>query len=162
MIMSPIQKVILLVDVKNLGGRGQVVEVSSGYARNFLLPKNLAKFVSEKELEIIGKQQVEQEKRRARQIEHAKKLAKTLSTASLDLSAAASPEGKLYAGLKAEDILDKLKQGIPGLPGNIKLLDYIPFKEIGEHKVKIKLADEIEAEVKIVIHKQSGYQEKTA
>jgi len=144
-------KVILKEDVKNLGSMGSVVNVAEGYARNYLIPRNLAAEASLKNIK-----RLEHEKNII--LEKAKKIKKTadelaikLSNITLSIEATAGEDGKLFGSVTAMDIATALsKQGMEVDKRKIIIEDE-PIKRLGKYNVYIKLHPEITTTVNLEV-----------
>ncbi|MBR5500548.1 MAG: 50S ribosomal protein L9 [Clostridia bacterium] len=102
-------KVILLKDVKDLGKKDQIVEVSDGYGKNFLVPRGIAKIATAGSInEAIDKQKA-QEAKKARELAQAKELAGVIATKRVVLKAKLGENGKLFGAISAKDIADAMK-----------------------------------------------------
>jgi len=145
-------KIILLQDVKSLGKRGEIKEVSDGYARNFLFPKKLAQMATPeivKKTEAQEKQRVEKEKE---EIGKKKKLAESLQGKKFTIKAK-DKKGKLFGSITAKQISEKLAEN--GFVIWEKCLNIAkPIKELGEHKIKIDLGDGIATEFDLIVEKE--------
>jgi len=142
-------KVILLQDVKSIGKRGAIKEVSDGYARNFLFPKKLAEVAmpgSIKKIEDIQKKQLETENIMLNKL---KETAKEINGQEFVIEAK-DKDGKLFGSINAKDILVKLKEkNLPVEAKNIVLPHQI--KEVGEYAIGLDFGHNIKASVKVVI-----------
>lgn len=142
-------KVILLQDVKNIGKRGAIKEVSNGYARNFLFPKKLAEIAmpgSIKKIEDMQKKQIETENI---MLEKLRGVAKGIDGQEFVIEAK-DKDGKLFGSINAKDILNKLKErDLPVEAKNIVLPHQI--KEVGEYVIGLDFGHNIKASVKVVI-----------
>lgn len=144
-------KVILTQDVKSQGKKGQLINVSDGYARNFLLPKGLAveadatamNDLKNKESSRLHK--IELEKQAANDI------AKKLETITVKLQAKAGADGRLYGSVTSLDIANALEEQhkIQVDKRKIQLSD--PLKTFGVHTVTVKLYTEITGKINVVI-----------
>ncbi|MBQ4116024.1 MAG: 50S ribosomal protein L9 [Clostridia bacterium] len=144
-------KVILTQDVKSQGKKGQLINVSDGYARNFLLPKGLAveadatamNDLKNKESSRLHK--IELEKQAANDI------AKKLETITVKLQAKAGADGRLYGSVTSLDIANALEEQhkIQVDKRKIQLSD--PLKTFGVHTVSVKLYTEITGKINVVI-----------
>lgn len=145
-------RVILLKDVKSVGKKGDIVEVADGYGRNFLIPRNLGMAASEDTVKVV-QERLEQD-RRKNEAAHARAeaLAKKLEGLTLKFDLPATSSGKLYASLKEEEILAKLKKEEPRLPPETKLLTLDPIKQAGEHELAVGILDGVKTKVKIIIN----------
>lgn len=139
--------VILLKDVAELGGKGDIVDVSNGYARNYLLPKKLAMKATTgaiKQAERLRQQRIEAEVK-AKQA--AEELARNLVGSRIVVAARAGDEGQLFGSVGAHDIAEAVKK-FSGVEVANSII-HIPsaIKEIGLHEVTIKPHDEVEFSV---------------
>ena len=136
--------VILLKDVADLGGKGDIVEVSSGYARNYLLPKHMAMKATEgaiKQADKLRQQRIETEMKLKTVAEE---LARNLVGSRVVIAARASDEGKLFGSVGTHDIAEAIKKfsGVDVASGIIRIPDAI--KEIGLHEVMLRPHPEVE------------------
>ena len=144
-------KVVLLADVKGQGKKGQVVNVSDGYARNFLFPKNLATPADNKILnEIKGKEEsklhkIEMEKKAAQET------AEKLKTATVKITAQAGSDGRMYGTVTAKEIAEQLKKqfGIEVDRRKINLAD--PIRAFGTYLADVKLYPEITGQLRVSV-----------
>jgi len=144
-------KVVLLKDVKGQGKAGQVVEVSDGYARNFLLPKKLAVEADAKALNEIKNKEAAQkfkiETERAKALETAKKLESTI----LRIKMASGGDGKLYGSVTSKDIAEKLAAefGIEIDKRKIELDN--PIKAYGSYTIPVKLYNDVTGKINVIV-----------
>lgn len=144
-------KVILLADVKGKGKKDQVIEVSDGYARNFLFSKKLAVEADTKALnELKGREASKQHKHDVAKAS-AEEIAKRLETVVLSLSRKAGADNKLYGAVTAKEIVQQLK-----LEHNIdidkkKLSMENPIKAFGTYKIKAKLFSDVSATITVQV-----------
>lgn len=101
-------KVILNQDVKGQGKKGDLIEVSDGYARNFLLPKNLAKEATKENVNILKGQQESREYREKKELEEAKDIAAKIGEISVKLQAKSGDNGKLFGSITSKDVSEAL------------------------------------------------------
>lgn len=143
-------QVVLRDDVENLGHSGELVRVKPGYARNYLLPRGLAAIATHGNVA-----QIEHEKEMA--LKRAKKLrasaedrASELGKVSVEISAQAGENEKLFGSVGAKDIAEALEaQGVEVDRKKIQLAE--PIKELGEYDVPIKLGYEVSAAIKVKV-----------
>ena len=133
-------EVILLQRVEKLGKMGEIVNVRPGYARNFLLPKQVALRATKENISHFEKEKGALEKLNLSHIEEAEILAKRLEGAMVTLIRQASEAGQLYGSVSARDIAEALKQELV-TKNNIKI-DH-PIKTIGIHAVRAQLHPEV-------------------
>lgn len=142
------QTLILLQNVTHLGKTGDVVEVRAGYARNYLVPQGLAIFATPHNLRIV-----EQHKRRAREMEAARRselmnLAAQLNQKSITIEANANPEGYLYGSVNADQIATVLRSANLAVAEEMVRIEG-PLKELGQYTIKLALGMDIESEINL-------------
>lgn len=103
-------QVLLLADVKGFGKKGEIVNASDGYARNYLFPRNLAKEVTPAVLKAIEQEQEAKERRRAREEQEAAELGAKLSKLTVTLAAKAGEGGRLFGSITSKDIAQALAE----------------------------------------------------
>ena len=146
----PKQKLLLKSDVAHVGKAGEVVEVSMGFSRNFLLPEKLAVVATED----IVKRRQGSEARRKKNFEvkraDAELLAKKLVDLSVTIQAAAGPDGTLYGSVGPREIAKALAaEGVSVTAEAIDLAE--PLKEAGTHTVPVRLHPEVASTVRVWI-----------
>jgi large subunit ribosomal protein L9 len=133
-------KVILKKEVPRLGLKGEVKEVSDGYARNFLIPHGLAEILSKHSLHMVKAQQNKQVRQKKKQVVRKSKLATKLKGKIITISTKTDETGTLYSGLNQKAIAEELvKQKYDIDPSDIDLKE--PIKKIGEYPLSLKLVD---------------------
>ena len=150
-------KVILLQDVENLGKKYEVKEVKDGYARNFLMPKNLVKLADKKNLAWLESQKEVIEKEAEEDLKLAQELASKLDDMEIPVSVKVGDEGQLFESVNNAKIAEKLKEmGFEVKKSQIKLEE--PIKTAGEFPVKINLDHNLEVEIKVIVsgEKEAG------
>ena len=144
-------KVILRKSVNDLGREGEVVEVKPGYARNFLLPQNLAQVVSSGALGELNKRKVKLEQKRGKELDHLKAIAEQIDGKEVVVAMDTGGEGKLYGAVHAANIAAGLK-GSLGVDVDKHKIDLIdPIKQIGEYEVTVKLLKDIRPKIKVKV-----------
>lgn len=144
------KEVILMEDVPGLGYTGDLVRVSPGYARNYLLPRNLAAPATDATRKRVEKRKVEAEARRAQHREAALAVAERIKALTLNLKVKAGTEGKLFGSVTALDIVGALKtQAVEVEKQQVVIGEAI--KSVGDHKVTIKLMQDVSAELKVLV-----------
>ncbi len=144
-------KVILLQDVKALGKKGDMVEVSDGYARNFILPKKVGVEANEVNKNDLKLQKANQEKVAKEQYEAAVALGKELEELTVNLSVKAGENGKVFGSITAKEIAQELKKqhGKEVDKKKIQLSDAI--KNIGTFDVSVKLHTKVTASLRVKV-----------
>ena len=141
-------KVVLLQDVKALGKKGDVVEVSEGYARNFLLGRKYAVEATAANLNTLKLQKANADKIAAQQLAEAQETADKLSKVSVTVAIKAGGNGKAFGSVSSKEIAQALEdQGVVIDKKKIVLPDAI--KEFGKYDVKVKLHKDVAATVNV-------------
>ena len=131
-------KVILLADVKKLVKKDQIIEVSDGYAVNFLFPRRLAVQVTKKSVEVLDNQQEERKELAAKMKADAEALAKKLDDITLTFKVKTGREGKLFGAISLKQVAEELaKLGIE--IDKRKFVDKGPLDELGFHHIGVEL-----------------------
>lgn len=148
-------RVILCSDVKGQGKKDQIVEVSDGYARNFLFPKKLAVPADSKALNDIKNKEASKQHKVDVEIDNAKALAKKLEELVVVFEYAAGPDKKLYGSVTAKDIAEELKKkhGVDIDKRKIALAE--PIKAFGDFKADVKLYSDISGKINIRVTAKS-------
>lgn len=141
-------EIILREDVDKVGQRGQVVKVADGYARNYLLPKRLAVLANESNKKIVEQERNAWLRREATLKNEAEDLGRLLSGVSVTISQRAGEEGQLFGSVTAKDIADALEQQKFNIDRRKIQLDE-NIRQVGEHKVPVRLHREVTAEVTV-------------
>ena len=146
-------KVLLLKDVYNLGRAGEVKKVADGYGRNFLLPQKLAVLATVGALKQVEKIQAAAEKQRLMLNEEMGGLAEQISALELTFKAKVGETGKLYGSITQQSIIDAINEK---LHSNLDrhLLETQPLREVGEHKVRVRLTFDLVPEVKVIVESE--------
>jgi len=131
-------KVLLLQDVKKIGKKGEVKEVSSGLARNSLLPKGLAKEATVSVLKQYKKIQEDKSASQNARDEKIHSLLDRLKNTTITITRKANTNGGLFGKIGAKEIIDFLKQKKIVIPQQAIILDE-PIKELGEYAIKISM-----------------------
>ena len=132
-------KVILLADVKKLGKKDQTIEVSDGYANNFLFPRHLAVQVTKKSVEVLENQQEQRRENDAKMKADAQELAKQLDTITLEFKVKTGREGKLFGAISLKQVAEELnKQYGIGIDKR-KFVDKGPLDQLGYFHLGVEL-----------------------
>ena len=148
-------KLILVESIHRLGEAGDLVSVKPGFARNFLLPQGKALLATESRVkEFEHKRRIAEEKA-ARELKDLQAVKKALEALRIEVGARAGESGKLFGSVTAAQIAEKVEAaGIKIDRRRIDLRD--PIKEVGEHKVSVKLLRELAASLTIVVVAEGG------
>ena len=144
-------KVILLQDVKGQGKSGDLIKVSDGYARNFLLPRNLAIEANEKNLQELKKQEKKREKQREKEIAEAKAIQEKLGGFLVKIAARSGAGGKLFGAVTSKEIAEALKEQHGVSVEKNKIVQAEPIKTFGSYEVKVKLGHEMTGIINLLV-----------
>ncbi len=142
-------KVILMQDVKALGKKGQTVEVSDGYARNFILPRKLGIEANAKNMNDLRLQKAHEEKVAKEQLEEAKAMAAKIEGLSVELSIKSGKDGRTFGSVSSKEIASAFKEqhGIELDKKKISLNE--PIRTVGTSIVNVKLHREVTAKLTV-------------
>lgn len=143
-------KVILIKDVASVGKAGDLVNASDGYARNFLIPRELAKKASGKNIQDLEREREAAARRAHKESKATQALVEGLDGVTCHISRKVGQQDKLFGSVTAKDIRDALSdQGIEIDKKDIILEE--PIKSLGEFSVKIKVHPGMSADIKVVV-----------
>ena len=144
-------QVVLLEDVKSLGKKGQIVNVNDGYARNFILKKNLGVEATAKNLNDLKLQKANAEKIVAEQLAAAKELAEKLEGMSVTLSMKAGEGGKAFGSVSGKEIAAAAKEQLNLEIDKKKLVLPEAIKTFGTHEVPVKLHKDVTGKLTVKV-----------
>ena len=144
-------QVILKQDVEKIGQRGDIVDVSRGYVRNFLVPRGLAEVATPTKMEEAQRRMAEAEERNRRMAERASEIAETLNKSVITIEARTGEDERLFGSITAANIASAIERarGVRIDRRRIKLAE--PIKSLGTHQVPIQVHGDIEASVKVIV-----------
>jgi large subunit ribosomal protein L9 len=142
-------EIILVQDVKALGKKGEIVKVSDGYARNFILPKKLGLEATKQNLYDLKVQKDAELKKQKELLDEAKALAKKLEEVAIKVSIKAGEGGRTFGSVSSKEIAAALKEqfGLDLDKKKLQLAD--PIKNAGSYTVSVKLHPQVTAEMKV-------------
>jgi large subunit ribosomal protein L9 len=143
-------KVILLQEVEKLGKKYETREVKDGYARNFLIPRKLAKLATKEAVKWAEIQKEILAKKSEVELESVQEVATKIDGLELPIVVKIGEEGQLFEKITAQKISEKMKEVGFDIKKNQIILGE-PIEEAGEYPIKIKLAHNLEAEIRVII-----------
>ncbi len=149
-------KVILLSDVYKHGVAGEVIEVADGFARNWLLPKNLARKATPAALKQAESLRAQAATRKAALDQRLNELARQIDGVELFFGRRASPTGKLFGSVTTSEIADALNTKT-GIDINRRRISQTALREIGTHEVPVRLGSEIAPMLKVTIVREEDF-----
>ena len=142
-------KVILLADVKKLGKKDQTIEVSDGYANNFLFPRHLAVQVTKKSVEVLENQQEQRRENDAKMKADAQELAKQLDTITLEFKVKTGREGKLFGAISLKQVAEELNKQYGIDIDKRKFVDKGPLDQLGYFHLGVELYKGVLGKVRV-------------
>jgi large subunit ribosomal protein L9 len=144
-------KVILLQDVKSLGKKGQIVDVSDGYARNYVLPKKVGVEATDKNKNELKLQKQHEDKLAAQRLAEAKELAARLDTLTIQVTMKAGENGKVFGSVASKEIAEQANKQHGLTLDKKKIVLEEPIKSFGTHEVAIKLHPEVTGKLHVQV-----------
>ena len=144
-------KLLFLEDVIPTARAGDIKEVKNGFARNYLIPKQLAVIASEHEINRAKKLRDEAQKRRALEIEEWKKLLVDIEKTTLELEVRCGPTGRLYGSVTSSMIAEKLEKSIERYVDRKSIKIKSPIRTIGKYKITTHFFEDITAEITVSV-----------
>jgi len=147
-------RVILLRDVKDVGKRFDVKDVSDGFARNFLFPGKLAEAATPSALRALEAKRLEREKEESESLKHFAALAERLKERSLIFPVKATDEGAVFGSVTKEMILSALRDAKLLTKERLEIHMDHPLKKLGEHKIEVSLKKGEKAVIRVTLQRQ--------
>ncbi|MDA8925441.1 50S ribosomal protein L9 [Gammaproteobacteria bacterium] len=144
-------KIILLDKIQKLGGIGDVVDVSSGYARNFLIPKKKAMFASEDNLKYVESRKSELAAASADEMAKAQGLADSISGSKVEIKVQVTEEGALYGSVGTREISDAFSAIDLDVDKSVVQLPEGPLKELGDYSITLLFHPEVSCIVEVSV-----------
>ena len=144
-------KVVLFEDVKSLGKKDDIVEVSDGYARNFIFKKKLGAEATPKALNDLKLKKQNDEKVAAEKLADAKEFAAKLADLSVEVKIRAGQDGRAFGAVSTKEIATAAKEQLDVEIDKHKLVLKDPIKALGTYSVPVKLHPQVTAELKVIV-----------
>jgi large subunit ribosomal protein L9 len=144
-------QVILLEDLAGKGVAGEVVKVANGYARNYLLPRNIAIPATDANVKSLEHRRAKLAERKTQSIEQAEALKAKIDSQSITFEARSGEGGRLFGSITSQDVADAIQEHFDVFIDKRKITDGTPIKSIGVHSVSIKLYSEVTAVMRILV-----------
>ena len=143
-------KVILLQDVKKMGKKGDGIEASDGYARNYLFPRKLAEEATANALHVVNAKKENERKKKLAELEAAQKLAAELKGKEVTINAKAGDNGRLFGAITNKDVAEVINSQF-NLSIDKKKIVVNTIKVAGTYEVEVKLYPEVSTKMKVNI-----------
>ena len=147
-------KLLLVEDVESLGWLGDIVEVKTGYARNYLVPQGLAVVPTEANIQSLADEKARRAEVRRLEYEQKEQLATSLEGAEVVLAAKANELGHLFGSVAERDIAENLRQQGFAVQDAMVRMPNGHIKELGTHDIPLKIAADLKASVRVVVVSQ--------
>jgi len=144
-------KVILLADVKGQGKKNDVIEVSDGYGKNFLIPRKLAKVADAQSLNDVKVKEAARLYRIETEKKEAQELAAKLKEILVKIPASSGADGRLYGSITSKDIVERLQADFSISIDKRKLVLSDPIKAYGKYEVEVKLYPEVVGKIFVLV-----------
>ncbi len=144
-------KVILLKDIKGTGKKGEIINASDGHARNYLLPRGLAKEATQGNVNALNKKKAAKEREEKELLDKAKDMEARLAKLEIVVKGKAGEGGRLFGSITSMDIAKALKKDHKLSVDKRKIIMEGHIKEMGMHEVEIKLHPEVVAKLKVKV-----------
>jgi large subunit ribosomal protein L9 len=144
-------QVILRQDVDKIGRRGEIVDVSRGYVRNFLVPRGLAEMATPGKLEEVRHEMEEAEERDRRMAEKASEIAEILNKSVITIEARTGEDERLFGSVTAANIASAIERARDVRIDRRRIRLDEPIKSLGTHQVLIQVHGDVEASVKVIV-----------
>ena len=144
-------KVILLADVKGQGKKNDVIEVSDGYGKNFLIPRKLAKVADAQSLNDVKVKEAARVYRIETERKEAQALAEKLKTLIVKIPASSGADGRLYGSITSKDIVERLQSDHGIVIDKRKLVMGDPVKAYGKYEIDVKLYTEVTGKINLLV-----------
>jgi large subunit ribosomal protein L9 len=144
-------QVILKQDVDKIGRRGEIIDVSRGYVRNFLVPRGLAEMATPGKLEEVRHEMEEAEERDRRMAERASEIAGILNKSVITIEARTGEDERLFGSVTAANIASAIERARDVRIDRRRIRLDEPIKSLGTHQVPIQVHGDVEASVKVIV-----------
>jgi len=144
-------KLILLEDVKSVGKKGQLINASDGYAKNFLLPRKLAVEATKSNINDLELKQKADDKRKKQELEEAQEIAKALENKAIIIAVKTGEHGKLFGSVTNKEVAEEIIKQTGIAIDKKKVSIGEPIKMVGEMTALVKLHPKVTAEVTIKV-----------
>ncbi|HDD64587.1 MAG TPA: 50S ribosomal protein L9 [Firmicutes bacterium] len=142
-------KVIFLKDFENKGKRGEIKEVKDGFARNFLIPQQIAIEATPSNIRMIEEMEKVAKRKREKKLKQAKEIKKKLKETSITINIKAGQDDKLFGAITSEMIAEAIKKQTNLEIDRHQIVLEEPIKKLGIYKIPVRLAEGIEGEIKV-------------
>jgi ribosomal protein L9 len=144
-------KVILKEDIKGVGKKGDVINASDGYARNYLLPRGFGAEASEGNMAMLNEKKSSERFKKANELQEARDLAKKLSGITVRFKVKTGDNGRLFGSITSKDIADQIKTQHKIEVEKRKIVLDEPIKSAGVYNIEVKVYPDVSAKLKVEV-----------
>jgi large subunit ribosomal protein L9 len=144
-------QVILLESLEGKGAAGEVIKVADGYARNYLLPRNIAIPATDSNMRTLEHRRAKIAERKAQDLEVAEAIKEKIDSQSITFEAKSGDAGRLFGSITSQDVADAIHEHFGVFIDKRKISDGTPIKTVGVHSVTIKIFSEVNAVMRILV-----------
>ena len=144
-------QVILTKDVEKIGRRGEIVDVSRGYVRNFLTPRGLAEVATPSKMEEARRSMEEAEEREQRLADRSEEIAATLNKTVITIEARTGEDERLFGSVTAGNIAESIQKARDLRIDRRRVILEEPIKSLGTHQVTVQVYGDVQANVKVIV-----------
>ncbi|MGX8796550.1 50S ribosomal protein L9 [Fusibacter sp. JL298sf-3] len=144
-------KVILLKDIKGTGKKGEIINASDGHARNYLIPRGLAKEATDGNVKELDHQKKAKKKKADEELAEAKALAAELDKVEVKFTAKAGEGGRLFGSITSKDVAEAIKKDFGIAVDKKKIVLESPIRALGSTKLTVKVYPKVTAQVKVTV-----------
>jgi len=155
-------RIILLDNIEKLGGKYEIKDVADGYARNFLIPKKLAKLADENSIKWAEEMQKEREEKAKEELEKVGEIVSKIDGEEIEIPVKVGEKDQLFKKISEKDIIKALKEEVNYEIKKNQVKLEKPIEKLGEYPVKVKFGHNLEAEIKIIVIEGGGGDQETA
>ncbi|HNU96931.1 MAG TPA: 50S ribosomal protein L9 [Candidatus Portnoybacteria bacterium] len=147
-------KIILLKDVVGLGKKGEIKDAADGHAKNFLIPRKLAKVATDKAIKELEQEKAMEAQKAEQELQYVEEMVSQIDGLEIEIPAKMDETGKLYGSINDQKVSQIFKdKGFNIKKNQIKILQ--PIKDVGEYPITITFDHGLEAEIKLIIIDES-------
>ncbi|MDR0596166.1 MAG: 50S ribosomal protein L9 [Clostridiales Family XIII bacterium] len=144
-------QVILLENLEGKGASGDVIKVADGYARNYLIPRNIAILATDSNIKTLEHRRAKLAERKAQDIEAAEAVKAKIDSQSITFEAKSGEAGRLFGSITSQDVADAIHEHFGVYVDKRKITDGTPIKTVGVHPVTIRIFPEVSAVMRILV-----------
>ncbi|MDR3225550.1 MAG: 50S ribosomal protein L9 [Clostridiales Family XIII bacterium] len=144
-------QIILLENLEGKGAAGEVIKVADGYARNYLIPRNIAILATDSNKKTLEHRRAKLAERKAQDVEAAEAIKAKIDSQSITFEAKSGDAGRLFGSITSQDVADAIHEHFGVFVDKRKISEGTPIKTVGVHSITVKIFSEVHAVVRILV-----------